>query len=252
MARFLIPLWSALGLIAAAPASATGPQIPSPPHHTDADLGTAIDVSGSIDGYAEWLELAGVADAIQHPGVLQAIHDGFYGRIGFAAFAWSSHDDFVELVPWTEIGSDADARRVAEQLRAARSVPRIGYSQSSEPPRRPWRRNLATDVSAALEHALQLLEATPFDAKRHHLINLCANGEDNVGAGPDQVRDQAAVAGITINGVVLGRRDGLATWLREHVQTGAGSFVIQVSEPGDVTDAMLQKFLMEIAWLHSY
>ncbi len=179
------------------------PDSVSPPHHTDADLVTAIDVSGSIDGYAEWLELAGVADAIQHPGVLQAIHDGFYGRIGFAAFAWSSHDDFVELVPWTEIGSDADARRVAEQLRAARSVPRIGYSQSSEPPRRPWRRNLATDVSAALEHALQLLETTPFDAKRH-LINLCANGEDNVGAGPDQVRDQAAVAGITINGVVLG------------------------------------------------
>jgi hypothetical protein len=88
-------------------------------------------------------------------------------------------------------------------------------------------------------------------AKRQ-LINLCANGEDNVAAGPDRARQQAAVAGVTINGVVLGQRDALANYLREHVQTGAGSFVIQVRGLGDVTDAILQKFLMEIAWLHVY
>ena len=60
------------------------------------------------------------------------------------------------------------------------------------------------------------------------------------------------MAGVTINAVVLGKRDDLATYLREHVQTGPGSFVIEAGEPGDVIDAMLRKFLMEIAWLHVY
>jgi Protein of unknown function (DUF1194) len=154
-------------------------------------------------------------------------------------------------VPWTEIGSDADAHRVAEELRAARGMPRLGYSQSSAAPRRTWRRNLATDISAALEHALQVLQPTPFHAKRR-LINLCANGKDNVGGGPGRAHDRAAGSGVTINGVVLGQDEVLAAYLREHVQTGPGSFVIQVRQLGDVTDSMLQKFLMEIASLHFY
>jgi hypothetical protein len=162
MARLLMRLLGILCLATAAPASAGTSQVNPSAEPTDADLVTAIDVSGSIDGYAEWLELAGIADALEHPAVLQAIRDGFYGRIGFLAFTWSSHGDFVELVPWTAIGSSADARRVADRLLAARSVPRLGYSASSNSPHRPWRRNLATDISAALEHALQAVETTPF------------------------------------------------------------------------------------------
>ena len=103
----------------------------------------------------------------------------------------------------------------------------------------------------ALDHALLVMATTPFRADRR-LINLCANGEDNVGDGPDRARDRAAAQGVTVNGVVLGQRDDLAEYLRAHVQTGAGSFVIQVGEPGEVAEAMLRKFLLEIAWLHFY
>ena len=95
------------------------------------------------------------------------------------------------------------------------------------------------------------MATTPFRADRR-LINLCANGEDNVGDGPDRARDRAAAQGVTVNGVVLAQRDDLAEYLRAHVQTGAGSFVIQVGEPGEVAEAMLRKFLLEIAWLHFY
>jgi hypothetical protein len=52
VARFLIPLLGSLGLIAAAPTGATASESSSPSPQTDADLVTAIDVSGSIDGYA--------------------------------------------------------------------------------------------------------------------------------------------------------------------------------------------------------
>jgi hypothetical protein len=251
VARFLIPLLGSLGLIAAAPTGVIASESSSPPPQTDADLVTAIDVSGSIDGYAEWLQLAGMADALDHPELLRAIREGSHGRIGFVVFTWSSGGDFVELVPWTEIGSAADARRVAEQLRAARGMPRLGYSEASDPRRRTWRRNLATDISAALEHALEVLDRTPFHADRR-LINLCTNGEDNVGEGPDRARDRAAAAGTVINGVIVGPNEVLAAYLREHVQTGAGSFVIQVDQLGTVTDSMLQKFLMEVASLHFY
>ena len=55
MARFLIALFGSVGLIATAPASAGSSELPLSATRTDADLVTAIDVSGSIDGYAEWL-----------------------------------------------------------------------------------------------------------------------------------------------------------------------------------------------------
>jgi hypothetical protein len=215
---------------------------------TDANLVTAIDVSGSIDSYAEKLELAGMADAIEHPAVLQAIGSGLHGRIGFVAFTWSSQGDFVELVPWTMIGSSADARRVADRLRAVQAVPRMAHLKPWRAgPRRPWRRSLATDISAALEHALLVLAATPFHAERS-VVNICANGQDNIDEEPDRMRDRAAAAGVTINAVALGRHDDVAAYLRQHVQTGAGSFVIEAQELSDITDVMLRKFVVEIAW----
>lgn len=53
---------------------------------TDANLITAIDVSGSIGPQAEALELDGIARALLHPAFLETVAGGYHGRIGFAAF----------------------------------------------------------------------------------------------------------------------------------------------------------------------
>jgi hypothetical protein len=53
---------------------------------------------------------------------------------------------------------------------------------------------------------------------------------------------------VVINGVVLGERKGLASYFRERIQAGPGSFVIEARRQPDLTQAMLRKFVTEIAW----
>src|ERR671918_2947609 len=87
---------------------------------TDANLITAIDVSGSIRRGDERLEFEGMARAVVDPKFLQAIARGRHGRIGFMAFTWAN-GEFVQLVPWSVIGSQAEAQQVADQLNMAGS-----------------------------------------------------------------------------------------------------------------------------------
>jgi hypothetical protein len=250
MLRFVTALSAAFLLLTCSRADADGMFVPvdQGPLRTDANLVTAIDVSGSIDRFAESLELAGMADALVHPAVVHAIESGYHRRIGFSVFTWSSGGGFVELVPWTLIGSKHDAQEVATRLRAAREVePSPSTTPWSLPARRPWRSGMATDISAAIDHGRDLVAEAPFPTSRS-IINVCVNGRDNVGDGPEAARDRAVAEDVVINGVVLGVRDGLASYFRERVQAGAGSFVIEARQQPDLTNAMLRKFVTEIAW----
>jgi hypothetical protein len=215
---------------------------------SDANLITAIDVSGSIEAADERLELEGMARALLDPRFLHAIERGRHGRIGFIAFTWAN-GEFVPLVPWTLIGSKADAEQVAELLRTARGMPMLGYAMPRPSAIRPWRHGHATDVSAAIERAIEVSTAAPF-ASHRSVINICANGIDNVGAAPDAVRDRAGGQGLIINGLVLGHRDDadqIAAYFRGHVQAGPGSFVIEARAFEDIADALLAKFVIELA-----
>jgi hypothetical protein len=223
---------------------------------TDANLITAIDVSGSIRVADERLQLEGMAEAVVDPRFLQAVTRGRHGRIGFVAFTWSN-GEFLSLVPWTLIASEDDARQVAERLRHARGKPVLGYRVQAygnarmrvPHNHRPWRISQATDVSAAIERAIEVGADAPF-ASQHNVINVCANGIDNVGGEPDAARDRADAKGLIVNGLILGNRDdaeATADYFREHVQAGPGSFVIVARAFEDIASAMLAKFLFELA-----
>ena len=217
---------------------------------TDANLITAIDVSGSIKEADERLELDGMAAAVVAPRFLQAIARGRHGRIGFVAFTWAN-GEFLSLVPWTPIASRADAMQVAERLRTARGNPVMGYAMRIPGNQRPWRTGHATDVSAAIERAIAVGASAPF-ASHHQVVNMCANGIDNIGEGPDAARDRADAAGMIVNGLILGHRGDageIADYFREHVQAGPGSFVIEARDFEDIASAMLAKFLFELAAL---
>lgn len=222
---------------------------------TDANLITAIDVSGSIRAADEHLELEGMAAAVLDPRFLQAIARGRHGRIGFVAFTWAN-GEFVSLVPWTRIASASDAALVAARLRSARGKSVAGYVMAAAgkrrmriPGHRPWRVGQATDVSEAIEHAIEVASAAPF-ASRRNVINVCANGIDNIGGQPSRARAAAVAKGITVNGLILGERENagdVAAWYRDHVQAGPGSFVIEVRDFEDIASAMLAKFVLELA-----
>jgi hypothetical protein len=224
-------------LLVAAPAQAGEQAI------TDANLITALDVSGSIKERDLALELDGMAQAVMHPLFLQAIEQGQYGRIGFVAFTWSN-GEMHALVPWTMIGSRAEAEKVAQALLRVRRMHRPGDADLNW----PWQSHRSTDVSSALEWATRIGAVAPFIGGRT-VINMCANGIDNTGAGPDLARDLAAMQGAVINGLIVGRRDDsaeVAAYFRRHVQTGDRSFVIEARDYDDVIDAMLAKFVMDL------
>jgi hypothetical protein len=243
----LLPLLAMVGLLGA-PVQAQ--------ESTDANLIVAIDVSGSTKEADERLELEGMAAAVVDPRFLQAIARGRHGRVGFVAFTWAN-GEFLSLVPWTLIGSEGDAGQVAQHLRTARGKPVVRYAmptrsgRSMRVPRnsRPWLVGHATDVSAAIDRAIEVSAAAPF-ASHHTVINMCANGIDNVGHEPGAARDRADAAGLIVNGLVLGNRadaEEIAAWYRAHVQAGPGSFVIQARNFEDIAGAMLAKFLVELA-----
>jgi hypothetical protein len=171
-------------------------------------------------------------------------------QVGFVAFSWAN-GEFIPLVPWTLIGSKDEAEQVADLLRKARGRPSMGYATRIPGEVRPWRTGHATDVSAAIERAIEVSAAAPFDSW-HNVINICANGIDNVGEGPAAARDRASDQGLIVNGLILGdRKDAaeIATYFRDHVQAGPGSFVMVARAYRDITSAMLAKFLVELAAL---
>ena len=212
---------------------------------TDANLVTALDVSDSIMRHEEWLEFEGLAKALVSDAVLDAIAGGRHGRIGFAAFAWSSAGRFEILVPWTLIGSAADAERAAMALRGF-EIDRRGWARrgngsgaAANPP------EMRTDISRTIDFAADLALAAPYVSPRA-VINVCANGKDNVDADPRAARDRAIADGVVVNGLVMGDLTVLADYFREHVQGGAGSFVIEVTEPVALAQAMVDKLLRDL------
>jgi Ca-activated chloride channel homolog len=218
----------------------------SAPLQTDANVLTALDVSDSIDGSAAALQFEGVAKAVLAPEFLQVVSAGWHGRIGFAVYTWAAGRNVRVVLPWTAIGSPDDARRVSRRLRAAAPAKRASPSEplAASGEGLIWY-EFRTDISAAIEHGRQLLGGAPYEAQRQ-VLNLCANGEDNVGDGPSAARDRALAAGVTVNALALGERTELGSYLRDHVQGGPTSFVLEARAHGDFAEAMLRKFLMDL------
>ena len=67
-----------------------------------------------------------------------------------------------------------------------------------------------------------------------------------MGEGPARARGLALGAGVTVNGLVIGKQPGLPAYYRERVVAGPGSFAVEAREPADIADAMLRKFLLDV------
>jgi len=241
--RFRVALAAAACLCGAAGGSAASPDVGP----TDANLVTAIDVSASIGRHEEWIQQAGLARALVHPAFLQAIAAGPRGRIGFAAFTWSSDGRFEVLVPWTVIGSAEDARRVSAALAGATLVDRSRYGGGDRDDGAPDAAmpEHRTDISAAIGFAATLLASAPYAAGRS-VMNICANGTDNVGDGTGASRDRAVARGFTVNGLILGRDAALAEYFRANVMGGPGAFVMRLSDPESVGEIMMEKLRRDL------
>jgi hypothetical protein len=225
-------------LIAASLAGALASAAPAEELRTDVNIVTALDVSDSIDAQSTRIEIDGMAQAILAPEILRAIRAGHHGRVGFAIFAWNE-GAYPELVSWTVIRDDVDARAVSEQLRNTSPSELSPSVDRMVEPR-------MTDLSGAIDHAAVLLLTAPFATDRM-VLNVIGNGWDNVGEGPMQARDRLVGAGGIINGVVLGEDHVLADYFRQNVIGGPGAFVITARDKSAITNVLARKFLRDVA-----
>jgi len=227
-----------LSLIAALLSGAAAGATSAEELRTDINIVTALDVSDSIDAQSTRIEIDGMAQAILAPEILQAIRAGHYGRVGFAIFAW--HEGaYPELISWTIIAGDADARAVSARLRGRPRPSVRAVDRSAAAPR-------MTDLSGAIDHAAVLLLTAPFATDRM-VLNIIGNGWDNVGEGPEYARDRLTGKGGIINGVIVGEDPVLADYFRQNVIGGRGAFLITVEDQSAITGVLARKFLRDVA-----
>lgn len=204
----------------------------------DVELVLAVDVSLSMSPGELVIQRDGYAAALTDASVLRAITDGVHGRIAITYVEWAGTSMQNVVVPWSVIGSRADAEQFVSQMTA-------------QPPRSARR----TSISAALAYAGSLFETSGYRGVKR-VIDVSGDGPNNQGDRVDETRDRLAEKGITINGLPLMTGGGFASgyditnlddYYADCVIGGPGAFVIPVNGWEQFPDAVRRKLVLELA-----
>lgn len=204
----------------------------------DVVLVLAVDVSRSVDEDEARLQREGYRNAVSDPLVVEAVRGGMIGAIGVAYVEWAGAEYQRLVLPWTRIGSPADAFAWASKLDEA---PRASLS---------W-----TSISGALDFSHRVLAEAPFEGTRR-VIDVSGDGVNNSGGPVEAARDKLIADGVTINGLPImndrptfGRLPPipLDEYFRESVVGGPGSFVIPAEDFHTFGQAVKRKLIREIA-----
>jgi hypothetical protein len=219
----------------------------------DTALIVAIDVSNSVDDKRYQLQMEGIAQALEDPGVIQAIVGGAKGGILFSLVTWA--DQPTVNMPWTHIASEADAKAAAKKVRA---LPRQGGEFTC----------MARMMRIVSD---KIVSQIPSKAAKV-VLDVSGDGRDNCNSKEpiEQVRDELVQYGVTVNGLPILQGEGpevvtpgaaaaqsylpgkkaidpLEQWYTESVKGGPGSFVLPANGYSDFGRAIRQKFVLEVS-----
>lgn len=213
----------------------------------DVQLVLAADVSGSIGANLALEQRKGFAAAFREPDLQRAISSGLNGRIAVTYFEWSGVNDQRVIVPWQVLSTPAEVMRFAETLEASSHFEGGG----------------STSVSGALDFAGHLIKENGLTSARK-VVDISGNGKNNKGPEVKTALEALLDNGVTVNGLVLPAADDgpfgrlfarlegpIIDYYRDHVIGGPGAFAIEVGVDQGLTDAILRKLVLEIAWAGS-
>lgn len=196
----------------------------------DVNLVLGIDCSYSVDAVEFDLQVQGLARAFRSPEVLDAIARGPHGRITVSVVQWSGAANQTLSMDWSSIFDTASALKFSNRLAAMRRQSAIG----------------ATSISAMMRFGIALLARAPQRSLRQ-VIDISADGRNNVGGYPGPVRDFAAARKITINGLaILNEVRTLDKYFELYVTGGPGNFVVAANDYQAFGEAIQRKLIMEI------
>jgi len=216
----------AASITLAAPASAQAEQV-------DLALVLAVDVSESVDAARFTLQMDGIAAALETPEVQASVLSGPHQSMMIALVQWSNRPALS--LPWTLLTTGGDVRQFAARIRRLRRAS-----------------NGFTCMSVALRSiADKLLTQLPVPAERV-VVDVSGDGHDNCNPQEtvDQVRDELAATGVTINGLPILEGDEAATlepWYRDHVIGGPNAFLVPAASFDDFGRAIRRKFVTEMS-----
>lgn len=225
----------------------------------DVALIVAVDVSQSVDEQRYRLQMEGIAQALEDPGVISAITNGANANILFTMIAWA--DAAKPVLDWTRIASKEDAYTVAAHVRR---LPHTGGE--------------FTCIARMLRGvALRIIPEIPLNAQRV-VLDVSGDGIDNCSDRDalHEERDRVLSLNATINGlpiIVRGENETVGAgayrapgfglrelsqrpdkdsttldhWFKEHVIGGPGAFLMAAQGYADFGRALRQKFVTEIS-----
>jgi len=205
----------------------------------DLELLLAIDVSGSIDHEEAVLQREGYLAALTHPQVIAAVKAGYLGRIAISYYEWAG-DHYQRLVAdWMLVHDEASAKRLADAIAA-----------------QPITTELWTSISGAIRYGIARFAESPYAGKRR-VLDISGDGPNNRGGPVTVMRDQAVLAGITINGLpIINERPSrwglppspnLDLYYQDCVIGGRGAFIVVAEDFKDFAAAIRRKLILEIA-----
>lgn len=200
----------------------------------------AIDVSASVDAREYRLQAGGLARALMDASVRQAFLEPAGTAVALAVFEWSGPGEQRLVVDWTMVTGDDVLDRVAATLE---SLP-VPAQQST------------TAIGAAMLAAADLFARGPDCLQR--TLDISGDGQNNDAPPPGDARHAPGLAGVTINGLVIGadfprdhalnpnRMGALARHYAARVIKGPGAFVEEADDFRDFEAAMRRKLIREL------
>lgn len=201
----------------------------------DLELVLAVDISRSMDEEEQRIQRQGYVEAFRSKALLDAIRAGVGGAIAVTYVEWAEYAN--QTVPWTVISNAAEASAFADKLAAA-----------------PIYAERRTSISAAIDYAVELMEANEFQAGRR-VIDISGDGPNNYGRAILEARDAAIAKNITINGIPLLMNQpsqfadipDLDKYYRDCVIGGRGAFVMPVKTMNAFAGTIRAKLVSEVA-----
>lgn len=205
----------------------------------DVELALMVDVSRSMGPSELELQRRGYAEAIASDEVVNAILNGFTGRIALTYVEWAGKGSNRVIIPWTLVDSRQAADSISDTLTADFS---FGMRRTS--------------ITGAIQFAMEDMENNAFDGLRR-VIDISGDGPNNQGGPVEMARDKAVSEGYVINGLPLMTEDGNTYWSISDLDLyyeacvigGPGAFVIPVLDWDDFAEAVRRKLVLEMVAL---